>query len=191
MGFEGKEKISPDEEKLLDFELLLCEKLVIIPEPDDEELTILKPAYNHLLQSQQRFSEKGIQAHKFSPFWPNEIYTLYRSTKPVKKEIDNIGALFSVYNFSILHDALEPSKGKKEDLLKTSLKNSEENKVLNEKYVKMTSIVFQDIYEKMKGKTQGTITVKGQTLPYIIDQSKSSIKGGDIRIERMYYLFLS
>jgi hypothetical protein len=30
-GFEGKDAISPDEEKLLDFELLLCEKMVIIP----------------------------------------------------------------------------------------------------------------------------------------------------------------
>lgn len=35
-GFEAKEQLSPDEQKLLDFELLLCEKLVIIPEPSDE-----------------------------------------------------------------------------------------------------------------------------------------------------------
>ena len=45
--------------------------MVIVPEPEDEELTVLGTAYNHFLQSQRRFSDKGIQANKFSPYWPN------------------------------------------------------------------------------------------------------------------------
>ena len=101
-----------------------------MPEPNDEELTVLRPAYSHLLQSQRRFSDQGIQANKFSPYWPNEIYTLYRSAKPVKKEIDNIGILFLVYNFSILHDAADPSKAPNKDaLLKSTLTDNSD--VLN------------------------------------------------------------
>ena len=75
-------------------ELLLAEKFVIVPQPEDEELSVLPVAYEHLLRSQQRFTDKGVVANKFSPYWPNEIYTLYRSSRPVRKEIDNIGALF-------------------------------------------------------------------------------------------------
>lgn len=143
---------------------------MIVPAPNDEELTVLRPAYNHLLQSQRRFSDNGIQANKFSPYWPNEIYTLYRSPKPVKKEIDNIGVLFNTYNFSILHDAIDPaSSGKKEDLLKSSFTNSPD--VLNEKYVKMSSFLFKDIYDKMKGKQQEGITVNGKNLGHIIKNS--------------------
>lgn len=103
---------------------------MVIPEPNDEEMTVLRPAYGHLLQSQRRFSDQGIQANKFSPYWPNEIYTLYRSSKPVKKEIDNIGILFPVYNFSILHDAANPSQAvSKEALLKSDLRDNSD--VLN------------------------------------------------------------
>ena len=40
----------------------------------------------------------------------------------MKKEIDNIGVLFPVYNFSILHDAANPSQAvSKDDLLKSDL----------------------------------------------------------------------
>ena len=56
---------------LLDLELLLGEKFVVVPEPEDENLTILGSAYRHLLDSQQRFTDKGVVANKFSPFWPN------------------------------------------------------------------------------------------------------------------------
>jgi hypothetical protein len=51
--------------------LLLCQKLVVVPEPNDEDLAVLRPTYNHFLESQRRFSDKGIQANKFSPYWPN------------------------------------------------------------------------------------------------------------------------
>ncbi len=122
VGFEGKDQLSKEDEKLLDLELLLAEKFVIMPQPEDENLAILGVAYNHLLESQQRFTDKGVVANKFSPYWPNEIYTLYRSAKPVRREIDNIGALFEVYNFSILHDAMIPgSQGTKKDLSKSTV----------------------------------------------------------------------
>jgi len=42
-----------------------------VPEPEDEQLTILQPAQKHLLESQKRFSDRGIPANKFSPYWPN------------------------------------------------------------------------------------------------------------------------
>lgn len=107
----------------------------------------MQPAYNHLLRSQQRFSDKGIAANKFSAYWPNEIYTLYRSARPVRKEIDNIGTLFSVYNFSILHDALQTgATGSKFDLEKSTLRSQISAAPLNERYVRMTNVVFQDIY---------------------------------------------
>ena len=67
---------------------------MIVPSPEDEDLTILPIAYDNLLDSQKRFTDKGVVANKFSSYWPNEIYTLYRSSRPVRKEIDNIGALF-------------------------------------------------------------------------------------------------
>ena len=44
---------------------------MIVPQPEDQDLTILPVAYNHLLQSQQRFTDKGVVANKFSPYWPN------------------------------------------------------------------------------------------------------------------------
>lgn len=157
---------------------------MVVPEPEDEELAVLRPAYSHLLQSQRRFSDQGIQANKFSPYWPNEIYTLYRSAKPVKKEIDNIGVLFPVYNFSILHDAADPSKGgSKEALLKSSFTDNPE--VLNEKYVKMSSVVFKDIHEKMKGKEYEGIAFKGKNLPSILEQSKERINTGSVKMDQM------
>jgi len=46
-----------------------------------------------------------------------------------------------------MHDALNPSKSiAKEDLLKSNLVDPHSTDALNAKYVKMTSIVFQDIY---------------------------------------------
>lgn len=158
---------------------------MVIPEPNDEEMTVLRPAYGHLLQSQRRFSDQGIQANKFSPYWPNEIYTLYRSSKPVKKEIDNIGILFPVYNFSILHDAANPSQAvTKEALLKSDLSDSSE--VLNEKYVKMSSVVFKDIYDKMKGKEYDNIAFKGKNIKSILEQSRERInKGGNVKVDQM------
>lgn len=113
-------------------ELLLAEKFVIVPQPEDENLTILGVAYKQLLESQQRFTDKGVVANKFSPYWPNEIYTLYRSAKPVRKEIDNIGTLFEIYNFSILHDALNPgSNATKKDLSKSTVLAQSEAAPLN------------------------------------------------------------
>lgn len=85
----------------------------MIPEPGDDELKYLDPTYHHLKDSQERFSHKGVKADKFSPYWPQEVYTLYRSPKPVAKDIDEIGTLFDVYNFSIIHDALVPGEGNK------------------------------------------------------------------------------
>jgi len=126
------DKLTPDEEKLLDLELLLTEKFVIIPEPGDEKLAYLQPAYEHLKGSQERFAKKGIKADKFSPVWPNEVYTLYRSPKPVVKDIDQVGTLFDVYNFSIIHDALISEKGgNKESLKKSSLTDPDSSKVRN------------------------------------------------------------
>lgn len=79
---------------MLDLELFLAEKFVVVPEPEDQQLAVLAVAYKHLLGSQQRFSDRGVPANKFSAYWPNEIYTLYCSAKPVRKEIENIGSLF-------------------------------------------------------------------------------------------------
>ena len=111
---------------------MLAEKFVVVPEPEDENLSILPVAYNHLLGSQKRFTDKGVVANKFSPYWPNEIYTLYRSTRPVRKEIDNIGVLFEVYNFSILHDAMNPgAQGSKVDLGKSTVRDPNEAAPLN------------------------------------------------------------
>lgn len=88
----------------------------------------------------------------------------------MKKEIDNIGVLFNIYNFSILHDALDPAySGNNGDLLKSSL-NSNPN-VLNEKYVKMSSFLFKDVYDKMKGKQQDGVAVNGKNLGHIIKNS--------------------
>lgn len=39
----------------------------------------------------------------------------------------------------------------------------------------MTSIVFQDIYEKMKGKNYAGTTFNGNNLPRIIEQAKIAI----------------
>jgi hypothetical protein len=109
---------------------------------------------------------------------------LYRSSKPVKKEIDNIGILFPVYNFSILHDAANPSQPvSKEALLKSDLADNSE--VLNEKYVKMTSVVFKDVYEKMKGKEYDNIAFKGKNIGSILEQSRERINKGNVKVDQM------
>ncbi len=52
----------------------------------------------------------------------------------------------------------------------------------------MTSVVFKDIYEKMKGKQFGNITFNGKNLPHIMEQSTQSINSGKgVKIDQMYY----
>jgi hypothetical protein len=42
----------------------------------------------------------------------------------------------------------------------------------------MTSIVFQDIYEKMRGKQYGGVTFNGSNLPKILEQAQTTINNG-------------
>ena len=54
------------------------------------------------------------------------------------------------------------SSASKKDLAKSTIfSRSRTATPLNEKYVRMTSVVFQDIYEKMKGKRYNGIAFNG------------------------------
>jgi len=54
----------------------------------------------------------------------------------------------------------------------------------------MTSIVFQDIYEKMKGKKYGGVTFSGDNLPRILEQAQVTINNGEgVKVDQMYILF--
>lgn len=44
--------------------------------------------------------------------------------------------------------------------------------------MRMTSIVFQDIYEKMKGKKYGGITFRGDNISKILEQAQVTINNG-------------
>jgi hypothetical protein len=70
------------------------------------------------------------------------------------------------------------AQGSKVDLQKSTVRDPSEAAPLNEKYVRMTSIVFQDIYEKMKGKKYGGVTFNGDNLPKILEQAKVTINNG-------------
>lgn len=52
----------------------------------------------------------------------------------------------------------------------------------------MTSIVFQDIYEKMKGKDYRGVTFNGDNLPKILEQAKLAINNGGVKVDEMYSL---
>jgi hypothetical protein len=78
-----------------------------------------------------------------------------------------------------MHDAMNPgATGGKKDLSKSTIVGPNEVAPLNEKYVKMTSIVFQDIYEKMRGKHYGGVTLNGANLPRVLEQAKATINNG-------------
>lgn len=77
--------------------------------------------------------------------------------------------------------------GNKNDLSKSTVLAQSSAAPLNEKYVRMTSIVFQDIYDKMKGKNYGGTTFNGYNLPRIIDQAKIAINEGQgVKVDQMY-----
>lgn len=76
--------------------------------------------------------------------------------------------------------------GNKYDLSKSTVLAQSSAAPLNEKYVRMTSIVFQDIYDKMKGKNYGGVIFNGYNLPRIIDQAKIAINEGQgVKIDQM------
>lgn len=50
----------------------------------------------------------------------------------------------------------------------------------------MTSVVFKDIYEKMKGKEYENIAFKGKNISSILEQSRERInKGGNVKVDQM------
>jgi len=50
----------------------------------------------------------------------------------------------------------------------------------------MTSVVFKDIHEKMKGKEYNGVAFKGKNLPSILEQTTSKInKEGNLKMDQM------
>lgn len=78
------------------------------------------------------------------------------------------------------------AQGSKVDLQKSTVRDPNEAAPLNEKYVRMTSIVFQDIYEKMKGKKYGGITFRGDNISKILEQAQVTINNGQgVKVDQM------
>lgn len=65
--------------------MTLSSAVLIIPDPDDHQCKIMKTAYHHFYESQQRLQFNGQSANKKSSYWPLSCYCLYRSTEPVSK----------------------------------------------------------------------------------------------------------
>lgn len=73
-----------------------------------------------------------------------------------------------------------------EDLKKSTMLAGE-GAPLNEKYVRMTSVVFQDIYEKMKGKQYSGVTFNGENLSRVMQQAATTINNGQgVKVDEMY-----
>lgn len=53
-----------------------------------------------------RLSDKGSKTNKESGYWPHLFYNLYRSVKSVSPQTDKLSYLFTDYNYSIIHNAL-------------------------------------------------------------------------------------
>ena len=62
--------------------------------------------------------------------------------------------------------------------------------MLNEKYLRMTALVWEDILEKSRGKHHNDTKYTGATVPAIIMSSAKKLnnqeEGGDIEVDHMY-----
>lgn len=85
-GFTHQD-LKRDEELRLDAIMLLSSVVVLMPDPNDHSCTIMKTAYDHFAESQKRLKYNGYPAQKRSSYWPHSLYTLYRTTQPVNKEM--------------------------------------------------------------------------------------------------------
>ena len=75
-------------------------------------------------------------------------------------------------------------------MAKSTILEQQSSAPLNEKYVRMTSVVFQDIYEKMKGKKYNDVTFNGENLPRIMEQATQTINDGKgVKMDEMYLMF--
>lgn len=53
--------------------------------------------------------------------------------------------------------------------------------------MKRTSLVFKDIYNKLKGKKYEKVAYNGKTLPYILTESASYLnKGKSLKMEKIF-----
>lgn len=139
--------------------MLLSSVVVLMPDPNDHSCSIMKTAYDHFAESQKRLRYSGYPAQKRSSYWPHSLYTLYRTTQPVSKEMEKLGDLFYDYNFSIIFDAKSQNLIDKEiDLSRESFLNKS---VINEHYMRHVSWVFKDIYEKIQAKKLGRLRLNG------------------------------
>ena len=49
----------------------------------------------------------------------------------------------------------------------------------------MTSVIFKDVYEKMKGKEYDNVTFKGKNIGPILEQSRERINKGNVKVDQM------
>jgi hypothetical protein len=80
--------------------------LVLIPDPSDKKSKIVDSAYTNFNSAMGRLSDKGSKTSKDTGYWPHSLYSLLRSTKSVTPQTDKLSYLFTDYNYSIIHDAL-------------------------------------------------------------------------------------
>ena len=102
-------------------------------------------AYHQFLDSQKRLLLFNEPATKRSTYWPHSCYCLYRTTEPVSKNLEDLGLLFSDYNFSIIQDARhENFKGNNNELASSSFLDVDN--AVNDQYMNHVAYVTRDVY---------------------------------------------
>ncbi len=74
--------------------MILCEKIVLISQPDDDRFTVAHSVEKHFANSMIRMTNYGKKTQNNTSYWPKSLYKLYRSTRPITKQIDEISLLF-------------------------------------------------------------------------------------------------
>lgn len=147
----------------LDTIMLLSSAVLVIPDPNDKECEIMPHATKQFEESQRRLQYFDQDTVKGSNYWPHSCYCLYRGTEPVQKVMDNVGSLFSDYNFSIIHDAKHNKFGGNQDELGRASYLDVDN-AINDRYLHHISHVTKDVYEKIWGKKLGNLMQSGRVV---------------------------